>query len=98
MARVADEAAHLPQCGLAVGERRVDGAEHCVDRCRQLADLGARIAGREALAEITGGDRLRGCLDLAEGPEGPRHEQARRDDPRDDRRDREQAVDDEEGA
>ena len=93
VARVADEPAHLLHGGVALAEGLVDAVEHRVDRGLQAPHLGAGGDVAHALAEVAGGDRHGGVLDLAEAAERQRDEPARREGAGEDRQEREDRVD-----
>ena len=94
VARVADEAAHLPHGRVALRERGIHPAEHRVDRGLEAADLGRRrLDVGHALAEVARRDRHRGRFDLAEAAEGQGDQPPGQEGARDEDDHRQQAVD-----
>ena len=67
--RVRDEAAQLPLGRLARLERRLDLAEHRVQRQPEPPDLGALVLALDALRQVAGGDRRRGGADRGQRPQ-----------------------------
>jgi hypothetical protein len=101
VAGVGDEASHAPLGrarldlgALLRGVGALEPVDHDVEGRRQAADLGARVGGRHPDAEVPGGDRLRGALDVAQRPQAAPHRQRRQHADAAERRRADGAVDD----